>query len=548
MVSKRYGQMQTPQPNSHLDKAIHDWCRILGRDSVILDRNILKQYEACTIPAKRAIPAVLLPKSVGDVTSILAIANQHLTPIYPISTGNNWGYGSSSPVRDGCVVVDLSRLDKVTSFDADLGLVTVEPGVTQGRLQEYIEANSLPFIVPTTGAGPNCSLIGNALERGYGITPYADHFGAVTWLEAVLPTGEIYRGTLTDLGGTEADRIHKWGLGPYIDGIFAQSNFGIVTKMTLALARKQPHMLAFYFGLADEQLDTAIQSIQGILGAVGGITSSINLMNARRVLAMVTPRPTYATNHVAALPENLIKDMAARHRLEDWTGIGAIYGEKTVIRAARAVIRGKLRSEVNRLIFIKPGLARTLQKALGRIPWLRGTPSTLFIDRLNESLRLLEGIPSEMALQLAYWKSGKKPEPDRALNPARDRCGLIWYAPLVPMRSNSVRSFVNMVHRICLEHELDPLITLTSLSDRCFDSTVPLLYVNGNPDDAKRAEACYFALYEAGREFGFLPYRLGIHAMHLAGESSSPAWELINKIKKVIDPNHIISPGRYSGD
>ena len=36
--------------------------------------------------------------------------------------------------------------------------------------------------MPVTGAGPNCSLLANALERGYGITPPTDHFGAVTRL------------------------------------------------------------------------------------------------------------------------------------------------------------------------------------------------------------------------------------------------------------------------------------------------------------------------------------------------------------------------------
>ena len=30
-------------------------------------------------------------------------------------------------------------------------------------------------MVPTTGAGPHASVLGNACERGYGITPDTDH-------------------------------------------------------------------------------------------------------------------------------------------------------------------------------------------------------------------------------------------------------------------------------------------------------------------------------------------------------------------------------------
>ena len=74
------------------------------------------------------------------------------------------------------------------------------------------------------------------LERGYGITPYADHFAAVTALEAVLPDGRIYRSALSELGGATVDRAYKWGIGPYIDGLFAQGNFAVVTNMTIALA------------------------------------------------------------------------------------------------------------------------------------------------------------------------------------------------------------------------------------------------------------------------------------------------------------------------
>ena len=89
-----------------------------------------------------------------------------------------------------------------------------EPGVTQQKLSDYLAAKGLQFLVPVTGAGPDCSLIGNALERGYGITPHADHFGAVTALEAVLPDGRLYRSALSELGGGAVDRAYKWGMGP----------------------------------------------------------------------------------------------------------------------------------------------------------------------------------------------------------------------------------------------------------------------------------------------------------------------------------------------
>ncbi len=107
----------------------------------------------------------------------MRIAQRQGIAIYPISTGRNWGYGTSLPAQDDCVILDLSRLQKIHHFDAELGVVTLEPGVTQGMLAAYLYAGNHPFMVPVTGAGPQCSLVGNALERGYGITPHTDHWG-----------------------------------------------------------------------------------------------------------------------------------------------------------------------------------------------------------------------------------------------------------------------------------------------------------------------------------------------------------------------------------
>ena len=41
-----------------------------------------------------------------------------------------------------------------------------------------------------TGASPDCSIIGNTMERGFGHTPMGDHCGNACAFEVVLPTGE----------------------------------------------------------------------------------------------------------------------------------------------------------------------------------------------------------------------------------------------------------------------------------------------------------------------------------------------------------------------
>ena len=168
------------------------------------------------------------------------------------------------------------------------------------------------------------------------------------------------------------------------------------------------------------------------------------------------------------------------------------------------------------------------------------------VGTLRNTLDILKGIPNEMALPLAYWRSGGPERVVGELNPARDNCGLIWYAPLVPMTGDQVRKFVTIVGDICPRYGIEPLITLTSLSDRCFDCTVPLLYNGENQLRGAQAKACYAALVDAGMKEGFVPYRLNIDAMASMGVKLGKNWQLISDIKSVLDPLGLIAPGRYS--
>jgi 4-cresol dehydrogenase (hydroxylating) flavoprotein subunit len=528
-------------------QAVEAWRQALGEDSVLVDEAALAPYHPSTTGATREIRAALQPTSTQQVVAVVKIAQRHRTPIYPISTGKNWGYGCSLPVTDGCVLVDLSRMNRIISVDSDLGLATLQPGVTQRQLYDYFIEHNLPFLVPVHGGGPDCSLVGNALERGYGITPHADHFGAINSLEAVLPDGSIYRPALTTLGGAEVDKAFKWGIGPYLDGLFSQGSFGIVTEMTIALARKPEWMQAFFFQVdKDEGLEEAVLAVREALRTLGPVIGSINLMNALRILSMTAPYPFQRTPAGNAIPAEVLADLTRQHRVAAWTGAGAIYGNRTIGRAARSVIKKIVGRHVRRILFVSPRFVGLLQN---RFSGLLSRVSSRFASQIrtvDATLRLLNGEPNTIALPLAYWKSGKKPRDGAALNPARDGCGLLWYSPLVVMKPDRVRDYVEMVKQTCAEYGIDPLITLTSLSERCFDSTVPVLFDRSKRDCTARAQTCFDALYQNGLRAGFLPYRVGIKQQKRMVESDSTCWSLVRSLKKTVDPHSLLAPGRYS--
>ena len=529
--------------SSSIESAIAEWAAILGKSRVTSAS--AENLGASTIGTRRSIPAVLRPETQEQVADILQIAQRWKVPVYPVSTGNNWGYGSANPVEDDCVILDLSQLDRISDFDPEMGVVTVGPGVTQGALRDFLDRHDGDYLVPVTGAGPTCSILGNALERGYGITPITDHFAAVTKIEAILPDGSLYRTPLSELGGAEIDGLFKWGLGPYLDGLFSQGNFGVVVNMTIALAPAPETVTAFFFSTKDDaKLEALVPKVRSVLRALSGSVVAINLLNSQRMLSMMAPFPEDKAID-GVLPAHEIEALADSHGVPAWSGVGAIYASKEVAGAARRTLRRILGPVTDRLVFINRRRVKAARTIACVLPRRLATRVKGMADTLSGALEIMHGTPNDVALALAYWRSGTLPEPGQPKNPARDGCGLIWFAPLVPIRGNDVRRYTEMIERICPQYGVNPLITLTTVNDRCFDSTVPLLFDRGDPDATARARDCYRALLNAGQREGFLPYRLNVDAMDTLNNGRSALPGLASQLKAAVDPNFILAPGRY---
>lgn len=154
-----------------IETALSDWQLLLGAQQVVRAEAAQSMYGVDASAIKRTIPAALRITDAALLPEVMRIAQRHQVPVYPISTGHNWGYGTALPAQNNCVILDLSMLQKILHFDAEFGVVTLEPGVTQGMLADFLDNGNHPYLVPVTGAGPTCSLLANALERGYGVTP-----------------------------------------------------------------------------------------------------------------------------------------------------------------------------------------------------------------------------------------------------------------------------------------------------------------------------------------------------------------------------------------
>ncbi|MEM8936559.1 MAG: FAD-binding oxidoreductase [Pseudomonadota bacterium] len=217
--------------------ALQEFSQIVGEKWVFADEESIKLYTDPYSPKwgqeddLRASGAVA-PNSTEQVSAILKTANKYRIPIYAFSTGKNLGYGGGAPVYSGSVMLDLKRMNKILEINDKQHYAIVEPGVTLFDLYKAIQDRGYKLSMEMMDPGWG-SVIGNALDHGcahtttYGRDRFHDHCG----MEVVLPNGDVVRlgmGALPDSGMSA--QFH-YGFGPYVDGMFSQSNFGVVTQM-----------------------------------------------------------------------------------------------------------------------------------------------------------------------------------------------------------------------------------------------------------------------------------------------------------------------------
>ena len=231
--------MRTPPGVSEADfsSAIEGFAGAVGKQWVFTSDEDVSTYRDAYSPlwgepGEKVASAAVAPETVEEIQQIVRIANRYSIPLYTISTGRNLAYGGSAPVYSGSVILDLKRMNKILDLNEDQAYALVEPGVSYFDLYRRIRERGLKLWIdcPDPGWG---SLIGNALDHGAGRTPlpYRDHFGAHCGMEVVLGNGDVVRTGMGALPTAKTWQHFQYGAGPWVDGLFSQSNMGIVTKM-----------------------------------------------------------------------------------------------------------------------------------------------------------------------------------------------------------------------------------------------------------------------------------------------------------------------------
>ena len=527
---------------SAYDASLAHMAAVVGPGHAISDAGALRTAETATFLTHQHVPGIIRPGDRREVQECVRIANRFRVPVYPISSGKNWGYGSRVPAADGCLLLDLGRMNRIVDFNEELAYVTVEPGVTQAQLYDFLRERGSKLWMDATGASPECSLIGNAVERGFGHTPYGDHFAHCCGLEVVLPTGQAVETGFARFPGANAASAYRWGVGPSLDGLFSQSNFGIVTRMTLWLMPAPEYFQAYYFRCEEPEDVSALIDALRPLRLDHTIRGASHIANDYKVLSALEQYPWERAGGRTPLREPLMREFRRELRIGAWNGSGALYGTRAQVKEARRLLQRALRGIASKLQFLDDRMLRVASAFAGPYEMLTGWRLQRMLALLRPVYGLMKGIPTAHPLASTYWR--KRTPPPAAMDPDRDGCGLLWASPVAPADGHHAHRLTALASDILLDHGFEPMISLTMVTERSLACVVSIAFDRELPGEDARALDCYHDLMQRLASDGYYPYRLGLAAM-AGGEQPGAYSDLLRDIKDMLDPAAILAPGRY---
>ncbi|WP_328753966.1 FAD-binding protein [Streptomyces sp. NBC_00269] len=191
----------------------------------------LSHDEAEWAPVGRALAAVRVTDA-GEVQQVVRACAALSVPV--VTRGAGTGLSGGANATDGCLVLDLSRMNRVLEIDTENLLAVVQPGVINNDLKAAVAEHGL-WYPPDPASAPWSTIGGNVSTNAGGLCclKYGVTRDYVLGLEAVMggPAGEY--GSRVRFGR----RTTKGVSGYDLTGLFvgSEGTFGVITEITLRL-------------------------------------------------------------------------------------------------------------------------------------------------------------------------------------------------------------------------------------------------------------------------------------------------------------------------
>ena len=210
-----------------------------------------------TAALKGPVSVVVLPGSTEEISAVVKFAAEYGRAI--VTRGSGTGLSGGSVPSEGCIILCLTRLDKILSVDAANLTVRAQCGVITAAIDAAVQKHGL-FYPPDPGSMKISTIGGNVAENSGGLRglKYGVTRDYVMGLEVVLPDGRI-----AQFGNACVKDVAGYSMKDLFIG--SEGTLGIITEVLLKVLPRpaaRRTMLASY-----DRMEDAAQTVSDIIAA-----------------------------------------------------------------------------------------------------------------------------------------------------------------------------------------------------------------------------------------------------------------------------------------
>jgi FAD/FMN-containing dehydrogenase len=307
--------------------------QLVGTDNVLTDIFAAPYYKDKRGTYNGNALAVVLPADTKQVSAVVTFCAKHRIAITP-QGGNTSLCGAAVPLTSidekkykHQIVINLSRMTAIRSFDALNYTMTVEAGNTLAQIRDIATQNNRLFPLSLTAIDKWCEIGGNLSTNagGIGVLRYGNTRDLVLGLEVVLPDGRIWNGLRS---------LRKDNTGYDLKHLFigAEGTLGIITAAVLKLFPRPVSQATACIAVRDPA--TAVALLAHLRATCGDRISAFEIV-ARPCLDLVlrhfpdTQEPFTQTHQWMVITElsdvlSVPLDEALRNALSSISDVGII--------------------------------------------------------------------------------------------------------------------------------------------------------------------------------------------------------------------------------
>jgi 4-cresol dehydrogenase (hydroxylating) len=154
------------------------------------------------------------------------------------------------------------------------------------------------------------------------------------------------------------------------------------------------------------------------------------------------------------------------------------------------------------------------------------------------------GQPTDYFVRAMYKSEGATLTPGN-LQIDLGNIGMLCCLPILPAKADDIADAIEILDSIDRDFGIIPAATLNPLQDLYLESVINIYFDRTDPAAVLRAHEANAEMHRRFYADGYRFYRFDIETMKSYVDAENPHFKLVDVIKTALDPNRILSPGRY---